>query len=207
MRSSASSTSREPARSIPNTAPRAGRIIGARRILVGTVSTTPGGAVRLEARVVDVSTSTVQDLVSAEAPLARIIDAEKALALLLLERLGISITPAERARIELRQTTQLTALVAFGRGVEAQARGDAAGAMAGFEDATRLDASFTAARANLAGVPGSSVSTSRTSGVQRVLDLSTQALNTSVGRVSEAADAPLAASLTIPIIFTVRVTP
>lgn len=190
----------------PRQAPRVGRLVGARQILIGDAARGNAGAVRLSARVVDVIGGTVQDLVHAEAPLDRVIDAEKALALLLFERLGIQLTPAQRQRIEQRQTTQLAALVAYGRGVQAEARGDAAGATAAFEDASRLDAAFSAARAQAAAAPAASAQ--RASSVARVLDLATQAVNTPVmTRPPEAVDAPLASSSLLQILITVRVTP
>lgn len=190
----------------PRQAPRVGRLVGARQILIGDAARGNAGAVRLSARVVDVIGGTVQDLVYAEAPLDRVIDAEKALALLLFERLGIQLTPAQRQRIEQRQTTQLAALVAYGRGVQAEARGDATGATAAFEDAARLDAAFTAARTQAAAAPASSAQ--RASSVARVLNLTAQAVNAPVAaRVAEAVDAPLAASSLLQILITVRVTP
>ncbi|MDP1890123.1 MAG: CsgG/HfaB family protein [Gemmatimonadaceae bacterium] len=190
----------------PRQAPRVGRLVGARQILIGDAARGNAGAVRLSARVVDVIGGTVQDLVHAEAPLDRVIDAEKALALLLFERLGIQLTPAQRQRIEQRQTTQLAALVAYGRGVQAEARGDATGATAAFEDAARLDAAFTAARTQAAAAPASSAQ--RANSVARVLDLAAQAVNAPVAtRVAEAVDAPLAASSLLQILITVRVTP
>ena len=193
----------------PKTAPRVGRLIGARRLLIGDAARGSGGTVRLNARVVDVIGGTVQDLVSAEAPLDRVIDAEKALALILFERLGINLSPAQRLRVEQRQTTQLGALVAYGRGVEAEAKGDAAGATAAFEDAARLDGTFVAARTQASGgISASSSSSQRSSGVARVLDLSTQAINAPVAtRIPEAADAPLASGSVLSLIFTIRVTP
>jgi TolB-like protein len=188
------------------TAPRAGRLMGARRILTGSIVTLPRNNVRLQARVIDVLDGTVQDLVSADAPLPRIIDAERSLALLLLERMGIALTPAQRAAIEQRQTTQLATLVAFGRGEQAQARGDAVQAVAAFEEASRLDAAFVASQTRLA--PGSGSESQRSSSVQRVLSLSTQALNQPVtAHVSEVADAPLPASLSVPLLITIRVLP
>ena len=190
----------------PRQAPRVGRLVGARQILIGDAARGTAGTVRLSARVVDVIGGTVQDLVYADAPIDRVIDAEKALALLLFERLGIQLTPAQRQRIEQRQTTQLAALVAYGRGVQAEARGDAAGATAAFEDAARLDAAFTAARTQAAAAPAASAQ--RASSVARVLDLTAQAVNAPVAtRVAEAVDAPLAASSILSILITVRVTP
>ncbi len=190
----------------PRQAPRVGRLVGARRILIGEATRGTAGAVRLNARVVDVIGGTVEQLVFAEAPLDRVIDAEKALALLVFERLGITLTPSQRQRIEQRQTTQLAALVAYGRGVQAEARGDAAGATAAFEDAARLDAAFTAARTQAVAAPAASAQ--RASSVARVLDLTTQAVNAPVAtKVAEAVDAPLAASSLLSILITVRVIP
>lgn len=189
----------------PRTAPRVGKLIGARRLLLGSATLVGGNTVRLDARLVDVIAGTVADVVSATAPLERVIEAEKALALLLFERLGITLTPAQRAAVEQRQTTQLAALVAYGRGVEAEARGDAAGATAAFEEASRLDAAFAMARTQASGTTASS---QRASSVARVTELATQAVNaTAPVRVAEAADAPLASGSVISIIFTIRVTP
>jgi TolB-like protein len=191
----------------PTQAPRVGRLIGARRLLIGDASRGAGGTVRLSARVVDVLGGTVQDLVSAEAPVDRILDAEKQLALLLFERLGIILTPAQRQRVEQRQTTQLAALVAYGRGVQSEAKGDAAGATAAFEDALRLDAGFVAARTQASGAPATS-SSQRASNVTRVLDLSVAAVNAPVAvRLPEAVDAPLASGSVLSLIFTIRVNP
>lgn len=192
----------------PRQAPRVGRLVGARRLLIGDASRGPNGTVRLSARVVDVIGGTVQQLVDAEAPLDRVIDAEKALALLLFERLGITLTPAQRASIEQRQTTQLAALVAYGRGVQSEAKGDAAGATAAFEDAARLDVAFTAARAQATAAPAASQSSQRANAVARVIEIATQAVNAPVAiKPPEAVDAPLAANSLLSILITVRVTP
>jgi hypothetical protein len=188
----------------PRGAPRVGRLVGARRLLIGSIAAGPAGTLQLHARIIDAVAGTIDDQVTAEAPLSRIIDAEKSLAILLFERLGITLTPAQRVAVEQRQTTQLAALVAFGRGAEADAHGDAAGAVARFAEAARLDASFAAARAHAN--PSSIVT--RPTAVQRVVALTSQALNSPAGaRVSEAGDAALSASLSVPIVVTVRVIP
>jgi TolB-like protein len=191
----------------PRQGPRVGRLVGARRLMLGSASRSGPATLRLEARVVDAIAGTVQDVVSAEAPFDRVIEAEKQLALLLFERLGITLTPAQRARVEQRQTTQLNALVAYGRGVEAEARGDAVGATAAFEEASRLDAAFAAARAQAtASAPASSAQ--RASSVARVIDLTTTAVNAPVAtKLPEAVDAPLAPASVLSLIFVIRVTP
>jgi|ERR1043166_2293431 TolB-like protein len=200
----------------PRGAPRVGRLIGARQLLIGSVGTAPNGDVQFSARVVDVLSGTVANLLSASAPLARVIDAEKALALRVAEELGVTLTPAQRIAIEQRQTNNVQAMVAFGKGLQAEAKGDIPGAMAQFEEASRMDAAFSAARTQMAavGAPaasrgGSSSSSSRTSSsVQRVLDNSVVAVNAPIGvvpaKLPEAVDVPVASS-TLTFLITVRV--
>lgn len=197
----------------PRTAPRVGRLVGARRLLIGDASFAPGGNVVLSARVVDVISGTVQQLVTAQAPLDRVFDAEKALALQLFERLGITLTPAQRAKVEQRQSVQLAALVAYGRGVQAEARGDAAGATAAFEDALRIDPGFSAARTQVAVATPVTAAAQRASSVARVLDLSAQAINAPLvnapvaAKPPEAVDAPLANGSVLPLVIVIRVNP
>jgi TolB-like protein len=190
----------------PRTAPRVGKLMGARRLLIGSIMMPRPGTVRLNARVVDAISGTVQELTTADAPLDRIVDAEKELALLLFERLGITLTPAQRVLVEQKQTTQLAAMVAYGRGVDADAHGDVAAALAAYSDAARIDVSFSAARAQAAAAPASQQSHS--SAIQRVVDLSTAAINQPIAtRVPEAVDAPLTTSLAVALLITIRVTP
>ncbi|MBI3567114.1 MAG: hypothetical protein HY084_02770 [Gemmatimonadetes bacterium] len=197
----------------PHTAPRVGRLVGARRLLIGDAVLAPDGTMQLNARVVDVIGGTVQELVSAQAPLARVIDAEKQLALLVFERLGITLTPAQRTRVEQRQSVQLATLVAYGRGVQAEARGDAAGATAAFEETLRIDPTFAPARTQLAAAPATSSAAQRASSVARVIDLSAQAINAPVinapvaPKPPEAVDAPLSTGSVLTLIFTIRVNP
>lgn len=190
----------------PRTAPRAGRLIGARRILLGTVTVGTGDNIVLSARVVDVIGGTVEQLVTASAPRGRIIDAEKQLALRVFEELSITLTPSQRAQVEQRQSTNLAATVAYGRGVDAEAHGDAQRAVTAFEDAVRLDAAFAVARSQLSGVPGGASGGTQRSGVQRVLTLSAEAINTPAPtRVADVADAPLQSNQIVTLLLTIHI--
>jgi TolB-like protein len=188
------------------TAPRLGRIVGARRLLLGDVTRSADNRLRLSARIVDVLGGTVQDLLVAEAPINQIIDAEKSLALLVFERLGITLTPAERERVERRQSMQLAALVAYGRGAQSDARGDAQGAIANYREAVRLDASFSDAR-RLAATPDAPTE-ARASSIDRVLELGVQSVNApATVRNADVANAPLTARAAISLMILVRITP
>ncbi len=191
----------------PKGAPRVGRLVGARRVLIGD-ATRVGNTVRLSARVVDVIGGTVQNLLTAEAPLERVIDAEKQLALQLFERLGITLTPAQRTRVERRQTTQTAALIAFGKGVEAEAKGDAKRAVASYQEAVRLDATFSTARTQSTSPTLASVAPP-ISNLSRVIEFSSQAINTPVitnTKTTDVANPPNVGS-GLTLTFVIRVTP
>ena len=195
----------------PKTAPRVGRLIGARRVLIGEASRIDADHIALRARLVDVISGTVEDLVAASAPLDRVFEAEKALALQLFDKLGITLTPAQRTKVEQQQTTQLAALVAFGRGVQAEARGDAAVAVKSYEAAVRADAKFTVAKSTLASATladaGPRAGTTSTN-LSRALALGSEALNTPITvKAADVATAPFVSSTGLSIIFTIRVTP
>jgi TolB-like protein len=129
------------------TAPRVGRLVQARRLLVGTVGTLgDANTLRLGVRVADVGTGALAAAIDARAPLNDVLAAEKALAFRLLDALGVVLTPAERRTIEERPTRDLAALLAFGRGVRRQLDGDFRGAVEEFNRARRLDPNFRQAR-------------------------------------------------------------
>lgn len=129
------------------TAPRVGRLVSAERLVFGSVSALPDGrTLRLGARIGDVERGAVTQAVDAQAPLAEILAAEKALVLRLFESLGVVLTPAEKAEVEQQPTKNIAALLAYGRGVQRTYEGDYRGAAAAFRDAQRLDPAFGQAR-------------------------------------------------------------
>jgi len=133
-------------------APRAGRLIGARRLVLGRLASGPGGALIINARITDVSTGRVNPAVSARAPLASILDAEKALALELFHDLGVALTPAELAAVQQQPTKNIAALLAYSRAVQDEVGGDLHAADAHLTEAVRLDPRFALAQERLTSV-------------------------------------------------------
>lgn len=131
------------------TAPRVGRLVGARRMVLGNLTSGGGGALVIDARIADVATSELRHAVSATAPLDRIFDAEKELAFRLLRELGVQLTPAERAAVEQRPTANVSAFLAYSRGVRFEALGDYGAATQEFRRALTIDPSFQMAGARL----------------------------------------------------------
>jgi len=152
-------------------APRIGRIVGARRLVLGRVSQRPQSQLALDLSVVDAQSGALAPLPPATARTADIIDAEKALVFRLFAQLGVTLSPAERAAIEQRPTRNLAALLAYGRAVRYEVFGDYAAAAREYADAQRRDPGFrqaetrrqAAVRLAAPAVQSASVSTSSSS--------------------------------------------
>lgn len=127
-------------------APRVGRLLGARRLVVGSLTDRGGGEFGIETRLVNTVDASITGAVSARAPLNSIFDAEKALAYLLFNELGVTLTPAERAAIEQRPTANIVAFLAYSRGVRDEAYGLYASAAVNFQAAVTADPNFGMAR-------------------------------------------------------------
>ena len=127
------------------TAPRVGRIIGARRLVIGGVRQLPGGDVQITAEVADVVTHRVTKALSARAPLSRIFEAETQLAFQIFNALGITLTPAERVAIEQAPTRNVAALLAYSRGVREESYGRYGAAAQQYRAALAADPNFSEA--------------------------------------------------------------
>jgi TolB-like protein len=144
----------------PATAARSGRLLRAAEVIQGSIRETSAAAIRLEAQVVSTTTAELRASGSASDQLAQLFAMEKLLVLDLLERLGVTLTPAEQRAIAERPTADVQAFLAFSRGLEAEDRGDFAAATRQFGQAATRDPSFEAARQRAAANrrAGSSVS-------------------------------------------------
>ncbi|MFN2399688.1 MAG: CsgG/HfaB family protein [Gemmatimonadaceae bacterium] len=135
------------------TAPRLGRLVAARQIISGRLTRLDGDEIRIGARLLDVDiTATYGRSVGTNTNLSRILDAEKELAFMLIDELGISLTPAERAILVQRPTRDIGAFLAYSRGVRDEAGGRFESAAAEYGQALSLDPGFTNAASRLRGV-------------------------------------------------------
>lgn len=125
-------------------AARGGRLLGAGRVVQGQVSGNEA-AMRMEAAVVQVGTGSQPGTLSEEDAGARFFEMQKALAFQIYEAMGVSLTPAERQRVNQRFTENLQALLAFGQGLEASDAGRFGEARQFFQQAATIDPGFTQA--------------------------------------------------------------
>lgn len=124
------------------TAPRVGRLVRARRLVLGDITQMPGRQVTVNARLADVRTTQVRPAINATARLDDIFRAEKDLVYRMFTELSITLTPSERAAIEQRPTANLAALLAYSRGVRYEVFGRFDDAAREYEAAAALDPAF-----------------------------------------------------------------
>ena len=152
------------------TAPRVGKLVQARRLIVGSLTEQANGQIGIDARVADIATGEVRTAVTAQSTLNDILAAEKELAFKIFAELGVTLTPAERIAVEQRATQNLAALLAYSRGVRYDVEGRYDAAAAEYQNALRLDPSFALAGARLGGAQsgGGALDRAATAAVARV---------------------------------------
>ncbi len=126
---------------------RSGRLVGAARVVQGTIrEDTRTSQIRLDASVVNTGSGAIAGRATAGDQLAALFAMEKQLVLALVESLGIRLTAAERQAINERPTADLQAFLAFSRGLEAEDRGDYQAAAAQYRAAAARDPNFRSAQ-------------------------------------------------------------
>jgi len=130
----------------PATAARPGRLLGAERVVRGTI-TEEADRLRVLAGLVEVETGQEPETVEDDDALRNFIDLEKRLVLAFLDAMGIELTASERELVLERPTESLDALILYGRALEAEGGGDFGEAAQLFEAALEADPGFDGAQA------------------------------------------------------------
>ncbi len=172
------------ARVDPQAALRSGRLLRAARVVQGSLAD-QGQNLRVDAAVVDVASAGVTASAGATDVLNRLFDLEKQLVLSIFGNLGIQLTPAEQAAINQRPTQNLQAFLAFSRGLEAEDRGDFAGAREAYGEAAGLDPSFRAAAQGASNAGDLSIAAQQTTGQVEAVVVQTERSEGSGAGVSE----------------------
>lgn len=128
------------------TAPRTGRLVGARTLVMGQVRDANGSQLELGTRLVNSTDASISGGPSTRGGADQLLEAERRLAFELFTRLGVTLTPRERQLLEDRPTASLAALLAYSRGVRDEMNGNLRGARTNYREAVRLDGSFQQAR-------------------------------------------------------------
>lgn len=131
----------------PNTAPRIGKLLGARRFAQGSLVPVGRSDVQLGASLIEVADGTVKAAGEPVAgPLSHVLELERTLLYQVLDTLRVPVDDALKRRIGPPPTRSFAAFVAFSRGLDLEARGLTDDARREFANALRLDPDFQLAR-------------------------------------------------------------
>ncbi len=189
-----------------SSAPRVGRIVGARRVIVGDLNIQQNGNLQLGSTVANASSGTVDASLAGNATVNQIFDAERSMVIKLFEALGVTLSPNERRDLESRPTQSLAAFLAFSNGVRAELNRDFAGAVSYYNTAVRLDPNFAEASARSAAIEsGGSATIGAASSLDRISLLSNEMVNRSTPVLfGSGVDAPVTRQQLITITINIR---
>lgn len=173
------------------TAVRAGKLIRAGRLVQGALTELPQQSLRIDAAVVDASTSQASGSASGDDRLDEIFALEKKIVFNLFEALGITLSAAERKQVEERPTKSLAAFLSYSSGLMAQDNGDLEGANRFYQDAMRADPGFRAAAQRQ-----QQVQQIQTSQATTTAQVETQLAGTAEEKIVQAAEQGLSAATT-----------
>ena len=163
------------------TAPRAGRLLGAENLIVGSLE--PGSLVA-KASVASTTTEDIVGAFSVTAEQEEFFVLEKEIAYNILKVLSVTITPEEEEQFKKYHSKNLQAVIYFGQGLDALDAGKWKDARLFFKIATEEDPDFKLARYYLERCPAATVASLSTLGAMTVDQLATN--------VEEAVDEALA---------------
>ena len=124
---------------------RAGKLLKAENLVQGAITIVNEREVRVDGAVLLTAQRSTRGQLNGQNSVDAIFDLEKQLVFRIYELLGVTLTPAERERINENRSANLIAFLNYGRGLEALDRGSYTEASSHFNQATRVDPSFSRA--------------------------------------------------------------
>jgi tetratricopeptide (TPR) repeat protein len=126
---------------------QAGRLLKAENVVQGAIVMSGANDVRVDGQVLNTVQRTARGgAVQGQGQIQTILDVEKQLVFQIYTNLSITLTEAERQRINNNRTSNLIAFLAYGRGLQAMDRGNYTEATQHFNQAAQADPQFSAAR-------------------------------------------------------------
>jgi TolB-like protein len=132
-----------------SSAPRVGKLLGARVIMLGSFMRDMSADMRIDARLVEVETGKILKAEEASGNAKKVFKLTKKLTFKIAEDLHVAIDPGEKKRIESTDQVDFDALMAYSQGLALLDKGDKSGARREFEAAIALDKTFERAKLQL----------------------------------------------------------
>jgi TolB-like protein len=129
----------------PGTAPRVGRLLGARRLLGGDIAAAEQEKLRVQSALLDVQSTSVVGRPASEGLLDELFRMEKDILFDIVKLLKINVTPDLEAKLRKPCSTRTDALLALFSGVDASDRKDYEKAAESYKKALKLDSNICVA--------------------------------------------------------------
>lgn len=138
----------------PNTAPRVGRLLGARWLVGGAILEAKMDQLRIQSNPLDVPTQEIIGQVTAHGVLTELFHIEKDLLFDIIKLLKIEVTPLEEEELRKPCSKKIKALMSLFQGVEASDRGNYEKAAELYERALKEDPNICMAQGALQELKG-----------------------------------------------------
>ena len=125
-----------------NTGARVGRLLKAEHVVQGVLAQSGEGEVRADANVLNTARLASAGSFGQSEEIEKIFDLEKQIVFSIFDAVGVTLTPAEREKINENRTANLLAFLAYGRGLDAMDNGNYRQATTFFRQASQLDPGF-----------------------------------------------------------------
>lgn len=129
----------------PKSAPRVGRLLGSRKIVLGTLTSTGDESFRIDGALVNTVDRETSRTEPTEGELKKFFGVQKNFVFNIIDTLGIKLTKKERDAIEKVPTESFLAFMAFSRGLYYQQQGLDEDALESFQKAGQYDPGFAGA--------------------------------------------------------------
>jgi TolB-like protein len=131
----------------PSRTTQAGRLLKAENVVQGAITMAAQDQLRVTGSLLNTVQRAERAPLQGQNQVQNIFNLEKELVFRIFSALNITLTDAERQRINDNRTTNLLAFLSYGRGLESLDRGNYAEATSHFNQAASLDPQFARARA------------------------------------------------------------
>ncbi len=129
-----------------NTAPRMGKLLGARYLAGGDILKGSVTELNMDPSMMDVPGDKMFEQANAEGDLADLIAIEKAILFEIVRNIGIELTDEQKEALEKPLSTSVPALMAYFKGIEASDKGEYAQAAKQYADAAAKDPDLSLAQ-------------------------------------------------------------
>ncbi len=134
------------------TAPRVGKLIGAKKLVNGAFTDLAGDDFRIDASLTETATSKVLQVDEVTGKLDKLFQMQKELAFSIIDDLGVQLSKEEREAIQKIPTESLLAFIAYSKGLDFEDKGMFSQARQEYQKAVQLDPNFAQAQENLSEV-------------------------------------------------------